>query len=66
MKVRFASQKMTEREILYIFIYVSNVYMLNSTIIQRREQKCISLLEHINLVLGDRMNLWPDFIRLML
>lgn len=60
------TQKMTERGILYIFIYVSNVYMLNFTIIQRREPKCINPLECINLVLGDRMNLWLGYIRLIL
>lgn len=38
MKVRLALQKMTEKEIFNICIYVSNMYMLTSTIIQRREQ----------------------------
>lgn len=59
---------MTEREILYIYIfymYVSNMYMLNSTIIQKREQKFINPLELIKLVLGDRMNLCLGFIRLI-
>lgn len=40
--MRLASQKMTEREILYIYIFyifVSNMYMLNSSIIQRKRTK---------------------------
>lgn len=46
-------------------MYVSNMYMLNSTIIQKREQKFINPLELIKLVLGDRMNLCLGFIRLI-
>lgn len=40
------------------------MYMLNSTMIQRREEKCIKPLECINLVLRDRMNLCLDYTRL--
>lgn len=68
--MRLASQKNDRKgnfiHIYIFYIYVSNMYMLNSTIIQRREPKFINLLELIKLVLGDRMNLWLDFIRLIL
>lgn len=61
--MRLALQKMTEREIFYICIKYVHVEFHYNT---KTRTKFINPLELINLELGDRVNLWLGYIRLIL